>query len=102
MAIGKQQQSRARNEGRLHEACDGLGLAVAEAMFFVGRHERLAHGHEIDERGRGIEQRIEQARQDRHRIGHDPGRKLAADQHARHRDRRVGRMAHQATARLRG
>jgi len=67
----------ARDEGRLAQPGERLRLAMTEAVLAVGRHERVANGHEIDDGGSDIEQRIDEGGEERHRIGHQIGADLS-------------------------
>ena len=65
-------------------------------MLGVRRNQGGAHGNEIDDRGCGIEEGIDQGRQQADRIRQQEGDQLDGDQGGRHADGGVGRQAHQA------
>src|ERR1051326_1921641 len=52
-------------------------------MLAVGGNDRLAHGEEVDQRGGGVDERVDKARQQRDRVGADPNDELGRDQHRR-------------------
>ena len=62
-ALQQHQYGRAGDEGRLCQASQRLGLAVAEAVFLVGGFECIANGEQVDDRGGGVHQRVDQAGQ---------------------------------------
>ena len=97
--LGQQQQRAADDERRLAEHGERLGLAVAKAMLAIGRGHRMAHREQIDDRGDEVEQRVDQARQQRHRAGIEPGREFDRDQHHGDGDRGIGRPAPQPVRR---
>ena len=78
------------------ETGERFRLAVAEAMLPVGRLGGVADGDQVDHRGREIEQRIDQRRQQADRTGRDIGDGLGADQNRRDRDRGDGGQLLQA------
>ena len=93
--LHRQHHRRAEDEGDLHQAGQRLRLAMAEAMLGIRRHQGLADGDEIDDRGRGIERGIEQARQHADRAGLQEGAELERDQEQRRADRREAGEPHQ-------
>ncbi len=61
----------------------------------------MPDGEEIDHRGGGVDQRVDEARQQRDRAGAEPGGEFGGDQHHRDRQRGIGR-AHPQALRRRG
>ena len=96
--LDQQQQRAAGDERRLAEHRQRLGLAVAEAMLAIGGAQRVAHREQVDDRGDDVEQRIDQARQQRDRAGVEPRGELDRDQQHCDRDRGVGRAPAQPVA----
>ncbi len=88
-----QEGGRAGDEGALPQAGQRLRLAVTEAVFPVGRRERVADGEEIDGRGRDVERGIGERRHHRDGIGDDVGDGLQQHQNRGHADR-GGRHPH--------
>ena len=88
--LHQQEHGGAGDEGGLSETGERFRLSVAEAVLPVGRLGGLANGDQVDHRGREIEQRIDQRRQQADRAGRDIGNGLGADQHRRDRDRGDG------------
>jgi hypothetical protein len=95
-SIHHQYERRSEDEGHLHEAGQRLGLAVAEAVLRIRRHERLPDRDQVDDRGGGIERGVEQARQHADRAGLEERAELEHDQEQRRPDRREAGEPHQA------
>jgi len=75
---------------------NAASLAVAKTMLAIGRHRGVPHGEEIDQRCGGIDQGVDEARQQRDRPRPDPGGEFGDDQHHRDRQRGPGRAQPQA------
>ena len=58
--LEQEERRRAGDQGRLTETGERLGLAVAETVRAVRRLERLSDCDQVDQGGRGVEQRIDQ------------------------------------------
>ena len=84
--LDQQQHARAADEGGLAEAGQRLRLAVAEAVFAVGRLDGVAHREQRHDGGRGVEEGIDQGGEDGDRVRHQPGGQLGGDQHRRDDD----------------
>ena len=78
--LDQQQHARAADEGGLAEAGQRLRLAVAEAVFAVGRLDGVAHREQRHDGGRGVEEGIDQGREDSDGVRHQPGGQLGGDQ----------------------
>ena len=70
---------------------------MAEAVFGIRRRQRGAYRHQIHQGGRGIEQGIEQRRQQADGIRHEIGEELGADEYQRDAHRGIGGLAHQSS-----
>ncbi len=90
-----QEYGRAADKGALAHRRERLGLAMAEAMLLVRRSQGRAHREQVEQRGGGIQQGIDQRREQADGIRHHIGEHLQADESQRHGDRGIGGQAHQ-------
>ncbi len=83
------------HQSRLHQAGEGLALAVAIAVLAVGRRGGVAHGQEGPQRSDDVEAGIGQGGQGRHRARGQPGPELQHGQHHGRRHRQAGDLGGQ-------
>jgi hypothetical protein len=88
--LGQQQQRAADQKGRLGERRQRPGLAVTKAVLAVGRAHRVLDRDEVDDRRGGVDERIDEARQQRDGPAAEPGGDLDRDQDERGRERGIG------------
>ncbi len=88
-----QKDGGARDERRLSQPRQGLGLAMPETVFLVGGHQRVAHGEKIDQRCANVHDRVDEGSQDADGTGGEPGGRFCNDEHRRRGDGCVGRKA---------
>ena len=95
-----QEAGRPRDECRLPETGQGLGLAVSEAVFLVCRLEGVANGEQVDHGRERIHGGIHQRRQHCYRTRQQGSRKLGDDEHEGCRHRSSGGQAQELLAAL--
>ncbi len=93
--LAANQGGRGEHQAALHQAGEGFGLAVAEAVLGVRRRDGVADRVEGDQRGQQVEAGIGQRRQQGHRAAGPPGEALGGDQHHSDRHRQGGHPAGQ-------
>jgi len=84
------------DKGSLRETGEGLGFAVTEAVFLIGRLQGIVHGKQVDPGRERIHGGIDQGGRDADGIGKEPSAQFGNDQDNSRRDRRNRCQAKQA------